>query len=64
MIQESVDSLASRLVRMLGNATFTMVASTRAMKKPARSTASANQDALGAGAKVGRPVGFAAALGV
>jgi hypothetical protein len=55
MIQERVDSLAFKLVRMLGSATFTMVASTRAMKKPAKSTASASQDERGAGVKFGRP---------
>jgi len=47
---------------MLGKATFTMVASTKAMKKPASKTASANHDDLGAGAKVGRPA--AAGVGV
>jgi hypothetical protein len=67
MIQDKVDSLALRLLRMLGRATLTMVASTKAMKNPASRTASANHDERGAGAKCGRawwaadaPVGCAA----
>jgi hypothetical protein len=55
MIQDRVVSLAFKLVRMLGSATLTIVASTSAMKKPAKSTASASQEERGAGAKFGRP---------
>jgi hypothetical protein len=38
MIQDSVASLASRLVRIVGSATFTIVVSMRAIATPTMST--------------------------
>jgi hypothetical protein len=43
MIQDSTDSEASRLVRMVGSATFTIVVSSSAMNMPASSTIRACQ---------------------
>src|SRR3954470_15248414 len=61
MIQDSVDSDASRLVRMVGSATFTTVVSSRAMNIPASSTTSACQERRGTAKGRGPPAGPTAA---
>ncbi len=57
MIQDRVDSEASRLVRMVGSATFTMVVSSRAMNIPASSTISASQERRGTSEEGSAPRG-------
>src|SRR3954453_12896308 len=54
MIHDRVDSEASRLVRIVGSATLTMVVSSRAMNIPARRTTSARH-ARGGTAMGGTP---------
>ncbi|WP_258058962.1 hypothetical protein [Rathayibacter rathayi] len=66
MIQESVDSEASRVVRMVGSATLTMVVSSRAMNLPASRTISECQARLlgAGGAPVDRAVDVSVIAGV
>src|SRR5918998_550123 len=59
MIHDSVASEASRLVRIVGRATLTMVVSSRAMNMPASSTTSACQERRGT-AREGAPPAAAA----
>src|SRR3954452_4463891 len=61
MIHDSVDSEASRLVRMVGNATLTIVVSSRAMNMPASRTISACQLRRGTSADGGPLAGAVAA---